>query len=281
MSFTEILEYKLIEIDKYSVSVYNILFIVLLFLFLQLIILAVTFIVNRTAIKHKLDKGQRFTLRKLLQYTLYTIGVVMALENVGINVKILLAGSAALLVGLGLGIQHIFNDIVSGFMILFEGTVQVGDIIEVDNLVAKVEKIDIRTSKVMTRDGNFIIVPNSFLTSNNVMNWSHQMDETRFHIEVGVAYGSDTELVKSILADTAAAHPAVMEERTWVLFKDFGESALIFDLIFWSREKWHIEQVKSELRYTIDMNFRERGVTIPFPQRDLHLINVPDKFSGL
>lgn len=281
MGFKEILEYKLIEIDKYSVSVYNILFIVLLFLVLQLIIWAVTFIVNRTAIKHRLDKGQRFTLRKLLQYTLYTIGVVMALENIGINVKILLAGSAALLVGLGLGIQHIFNDIVSGFMILFESTVQVGDIIEVDNLVAKVEKIDIRTSKVMTRDGNFIIIPNSYLTSNNVMNWSHQMDETRFHIAVGVAYGSDTDLVKRLLENTAGSHPAIMEERTWVLFKDFGESALIFDLIFWSREKWHIEQVKSELRYAIDKTFREHGVTIPFPQRDLHVINVPDKFSGL
>jgi len=281
MSFEEILEFKLIEVDKYSISVYNILFIVLLFLFLQVIVWAVTFVVNKTAVKHKLDKGQRFTLRKLLQYFLFTIGVVLALENIGINVKILLAGSAALLVGLGLGIQHIFNDLVSGFMILFEGTVQVGDIIEVDSLVAKVEKIDIRTSKVMTRDGNFIIIPNSFLTSNNVMNWSHQMDETRFHLEVGVAYGSDTEKVKRILENTAAAHSGVMEERIWVRFKDFGESALIFDLIFWSREKWHIEQVKSELRYSIDRAFREQDVTIPFPQRDLHLKHVPDKFSGL
>lgn len=280
MSLKEILEYKLLEFDKYSITVYNLLMVVVIFIIIQMLIWGISALINRTAIKKRLDKGQRFTLKKLTQYGLYTIGVVIALETVGINVKILLAGSAALLVGVGLGIQHIFNDIVSGFIILFEGSIQVGDIIEVDNMVAKVEKIDIRTSKVNTLDGNSIIIPNSLLTSNNVINWSHQVEETRFHIKVGVAYGSDTDKVRRVLENVANAHPAIMNDRTVVFFEDFADSALTFDLIFWSKEKWLIERVKSELRFSIDKAFREHGITIPFPQRDLYIKHFPAQAQG-
>lgn len=277
MNLKEILEYKLLEFDKYSISVYDLFAVLILFLIIQALVWGVSALINRTAIKKKLDKGQRFTLKKLIQYGLYTIGTVIAFETIGIDVKILLAGSAALLVGIGLGIQHIFNDIVSGFIILFEGSIQVGDIIEVDKLVAKVEKIDIRTSKVLTLDGNSIIVPNSLLTSNNVLNWSHQVEETRFHIPVGVAYGSDTEKVKRVLENVANAHPNVITDRTTVFFIGFGNSSLDFDLIFWSQEKWLIERVKSELRFNIDKAFREHNITIPFPQRDVYVKRFPQQ----
>ena len=275
MSLKEILEYKLLEFDKFSISVYDLFMILLLFVFIQLLLWGVSALVNRTAIRNKLDQGQRFTLRKLLQYGLYTIGIVIALETVGIDVKILLAGSAALLVGIGLGLQHIFNDIVSGFIVLFEGSIQVGDIIEVDKLVAKVEKIDIRTSKVTTLDGNSIIIPNSILTSNNMMNWSHQIEETRFHIPVSVAYGSDTEKVRRVMENVANAHPSVMKDRTMVFFTDFGDSGLHFDLLFWSQEKWMIDKVKSDLRFNMDKAFREHNITIPFPQRDINVKYLP------
>jgi len=131
-----------------------------MFLIIKGIVWAFTLVLNRVTTRDRLDQGIRFTLRRLLQHLLYTIGVVLALENLGFNISVLLAGSAALLVGVGLGLQHVVNDFFSGLIILFEGVIKIGDIIEVQNLVARVEKIDLRTTKVKTRNGNYIIIPN-------------------------------------------------------------------------------------------------------------------------
>lgn len=268
---TEFLEYKLIEFGKISISVYNVLFIIVMFLIIKGIVWAFTLVLNRVTTQDRLDQGMRFTLRRLLQYLLYTIGVVLALENLGFNISVLLAGSAALLVGVGLGLQHVVNDFFSGLIILFEGVIKIGDIIEFQSLVARVEKIDLRTTKVKTRNGNYIIIPNSQITNNQVINWSHNHEATRFNVKVGVAYGSDTAKVKDILFRCAEEHPNVLKGQTVIFFSDFGDSALVFDVYFWSEEQWFIERVISEIRFAVDKAFRESGIVIPFPQRDLHI----------
>jgi len=161
---------------------------------------------------------------------------------------------------------------VSGLVIFFEGLIHIGDILEVDGMVVQVEEINLRTSKVKNSDGNFVVIPNGKLTTNTLVNWSHQNVLSRFSVNVGVAYGSDTELVKDLLKKSAEAHPLTIKHKGYdVWFEDFGDSALQFKLLFWARKSWTSETIRSEIRFTIDKEFREHGIQIPFPQRVVHM----------
>jgi small-conductance mechanosensitive channel len=205
----------------------------------------------------------------------------MAINSLGFSLSFIFAGSAALLVGFGLGLQPFFTDIISGFILLFEGTIKVSDIVEVDGMVCRLEEINIRTSKVRTRDGKIIIIPNRILTNENVNNWSYSDKFTRFAVTVGVAYGSDTSHVKELLLKCAAEHDAVSDsKRTTVRFDEFDDSSLNFSLLFWSASAWQIDDVKSDLRFAIDKAFRDNGIAIPFPQRDLHIVSDARKDAG-
>jgi small-conductance mechanosensitive channel len=197
---------------------------------------------------------------------------VFVLETLGVKITILIAGSAALLVGVGLGLQQTFNDIVSGFILLMEGSSKVGDILDVDGQIVKLQKIGLRASKVINRDAIMIIIPNSMIVTNKVINWSHQVQETRFKVSVGVAYGSDIDLVIRLLEESASEHPVCSKvSPPEARFIEFGDSSLNFIVLFWSTEMFTIEKSLSDIRRTIDRKFREHNVTIPFPQRDLHI----------
>ncbi len=178
------------------------------------------------------------------------------------------------MVGIGLGLQDSFRDLISGIIILVEGTVEVGDVLEVDGIVARVSNIGLRTSKLETRDRVSILVPNSSLVVNKVTNWTHDDQPTRFHIKVGVAYGSDLDLVTKLLIKSAASHHLVLDNPAPdVQFKSFGDSSLDFELLFYTKEFLRIEFLKSDIRYNVDKNFRENNVQIPFPQRDVWFRN--------
>ena len=184
----------------------------------------------------------------------------------------LLAGSAALLIGIGLGLQEVFKDFVSGIILLFDGTIRVSDIIEVDGVVGRVQEIRLRASELETRDGIIIIIQNSSFITGNVINWTHNRKLTRFTVVVGVAYGSDIEKVRKVLVQCAMAHDDVVKTpEPTVLFSEFGDSQLTFTLQFYSRSVFKIEFVKSDIRFIIDKAFRENNITIPFPQRDVHM----------
>lgn len=258
--------------DSLDFSWTNLLVIVLLFAFFQGIIWGVGYLMRKSKNNRLLDESRRYTLMKLIKYFLYTLWFVLALENLGVDVQILLASSAALLVGLTLGIQNLTNDFVSGFIILFDSSIKVGDIIELEGQSVRVSQIDIRTTKVVTLDGNFVIIPNSKLTSSNVSNWSHGSKISRFHIRLGVAYGSDVELVKRVLEQAARSHPAVLtNEPVMARFEAFGDSALQFDLVFWAKRSWYIENFKSDINSVIDREFRKHQIKIPFPQREIYV----------
>lgn len=259
--------------------------------FLDIIIIIIVFTVSRFIINlfrlyisrrfrdsPDFDEGTQYVYVQLAKYVIYTFTVFISLQIVGFDLTILLAGSAALLVGFGFGIQDIFRDMMSGLLLLFEGTIKVGDIIRVQNpsasepMIARVLKINVRTTKIESRDGNTLIIPNSMLTQNEVENWSFGSDLTRFHIDVGVAYGSDTELVKELLKQAALSHPQVKKTKPiLVRLMNFGDNALEMQLSFWADQTWQVEVHKSEIRFEIDRLFRQHGVEIPFPQRTLHV----------
>ena len=227
---------------------------------------------TRTAVRSgRLDTGREFAITRITKYILILLFALVTLSSLNVNWK-LFAVLAPLLIGIGLGLQQVANDLVSGFILLVEPTIRVNDIVEVDNIVAKVVEIGLRTSRVETRDGIAMIIPNHKLVSEKLINWSTSDNVTRFKINVGVAYGSDVELVKKILIECAWKHTKVITNPApEVFFKLFGDSSLNFELAFWSSDLYRIEIVKSDLRFMINQAFKDNNVTIPFPQRDLHI----------
>ncbi len=257
-----------------SITVGKILVLILIVLMARILSRLLRVILRKNFSKKAwIDEGKEYTIYKLTKYGLYIFALIVGLTSIGIDMKLIITATGALLVGIGFGLQHLFYDIVAGFVILFEGPIKVGDVIEVDGLVARVQQIDIRTSKVLTRDGKYIIIPNSKLVGEKVVNWSHGTELTRFHINTRVKFGSDTALVKELLYTCALKHPDVSKNREIIVrFEDFGESGLHFSVFFWARKTWVVETLQSEIRYEIDKEFRAHGIAIPFPQRDLHMI---------
>lgn len=274
-SLFEILNYKIFETGTYSFTIGSLLLLVVIYIGVKIFLFGLKKVLNRIFERRGIDRGRRFALFKLVQYIVWTFAVIFMIQAAGFQITILLAGSAALLVGLGLGLQQIFQDLVSGIFILIEGTIQRDDVIEIDGLIGKILTINLRTSTVLTRDGIMLIVPNHKFIVDNIINWSHSATPTRFKVDVGVAYGSDVEKVTRILMECALEHDKILKTKEnnlypFVRFVDFGDSALLFQLYFWSSDIFPVENTKSDLRYQIDKRFRQEGVTIPFPQRDLH-----------
>lgn len=266
------LEFNLINLYNIKITAFHILGIFVIIAAARFLLWTFKKLIIQQERAKKIDVGKGFAFYKISKYIMIVITVALILETIGIKITILLAGSAALLVGLGLGIQQIFNDVISGVFLLFEGTVSVHDIIEINGLVGEVKHIDIRTSKIVSRDNIMIIVPNSKLISDNVINWTLNKEDTRFKIKVGVAYGSDTEMVRNVLLVIADNHPDITNvHKPIVRFDDFGSSSLNFTLLFWSKRMFDVEELKSDLRFEIDKRFREGNISIPFPQRDLHI----------
>ena len=219
----------------------------------------------------KVDHSARYTTFIITKYLIWVVAITMMLQSLGLKVTVLIASSAALLVGAGMGLQQIFKDIISGIFLLFEGVIKVDDVVELDEFVGKVQEIGIRTTKILTRDHIVMIVPNSRFIENDVINWSTMDETTRFKVKVGVAYGSDVALVEKVLLSCAEEHPKVSKNmKPRVRFEDFGDSSLDFQLFFYTDNGFLVEWIKSELRHCIDRKFRENGIQIPFPQRDVH-----------
>lgn len=220
--------------------------------------------------KQGIDVGSQYAINQLLKYFTFVIAILFALQQFNITLTIIWGGAAALLVGLGFGIQQTFNDLVSGIILLFERTVEVGDWVQIDDMMGKVKRIGLRTSLVETRDNISVVVPNSKLIVENVINWSHYDNKARFKINVGVAYGSDTAIVKELLLRTARENEFILNHpKPFVRFIDFGSSSLDFELHFWSKDFARIEDIKSDMRFDIDRVFRTNNIEIPFPQRDV------------
>ncbi|HFC00385.1 MAG TPA: mechanosensitive ion channel, partial [Phaeodactylibacter sp.] len=226
------------------------------------------------------DQGSQYAVNQLLKYVIYTMAALWAISSLGVNMTVLWGGGAALLVGLGLGLQQTFNDFFSGVLLLFERSVDVGDVLKIDGKVGTVKEIGLRTSLVETRECITIIVPNSKLVTDKVVNWSHYDEASRFDVRVNVAYGSDTKLVKRILLKVAMEHPAINEQPSpFVRFTDFGTSHLSFQLLFYSRSLIRIEDVQSDLRFEIDVAFKEHNIHIPFPQQVIWLKGNDNKLT--
>ncbi|MDY6824510.1 MAG: mechanosensitive ion channel [Thermodesulfobacteriota bacterium] len=218
-----------------------------------------------------MEMGLQESLVTISGYLIWALGVLVALHVIGFNTTSLAVAFGALGIGLGFGLQNIFNNFVSGIILLFERPIQVGDDIEVTGTWATVKKINVRSTVVQTYDNASLIIPNSELISKQVTNWSFKDKRLRRSIEVGVAYGSDIERVRETLMEVAANTPRVLKyPKPDVVFRDFGDSALIFRLRVWTNIAYFY-MVETAIRFEIDRLFRERNIVIAFPQRDVHV----------
>jgi len=232
-----------------------------------------TWIVERLLASSHVDIGVRHAVGTIIRYVFLTAGLVIILQTAGIDVSTLTVLFGALGIGIGFGLQNITNNFVSGLILLFERPIKVGDRIEVDNVHGDVVNISPRATTIVTNDNIAIIVPNAEFISSKVVNWSYTDRNVRFNFPVGVAYHSDPEKVRTILLDVARVHTGVLTDPgPSVLFHEFGESSLNFLLRVWTKKFATTPGVlRSELYFAINRAFKEHGIEIPFPQRDIHI----------
>jgi len=272
-TINEILDYKIINISEFSINVYNVLLVCLILIISRIFIFLIKKIYQKKIINSAKTEERRLnSVNKIAKYIINVITVFIIIQSVGVDISLLLAGSAALLVGIGIGLQQIFYDFFSGLIILFEGVIHEGDVVEIGDLIGKVKSIGIRTSTVVTFENIDIIVLNSKFVGHNVINWSYDEKLTRMKIELSVAYGSDIKKVKEILIDCASTEPETSNRlKPEVEFIDFGDSGLKFYLHYWTDKIMLTRWMNSSIREKINEAFEENKIVIPFPQRDIHL----------
>ena len=219
------------------------------------------------------DRAKFTTVFSFARWLIYIIVFLVVLSSLGINVTAIFAASAALLIGVGLALQTLFQDIIAGIFILVDQSVHVGDIIEIEGKVGRVEEIKLRTTRAVTIDNKVLVIPNHLYLTNSLYNWTQNGSSTRETIDVGVAYGSDVRLVEKLLIKAAKSSNLVFKQpEPRVIFTDFGESSLNFRVAFTIEDSFNARFPKSEIRFAIDKLFRENNISIPFPQRDVHVI---------
>lgn len=222
----------------------------------------------------RLDRNSAHLLGKIVHYLLTAIVILIALPVAGIPITIFAVLGGALAIGVGFGAQNLFNNLISGFMIMLERPIRLGDIVEVEGREGRIDYIANRCVRIRRTDGVDVLIPNSFFLEQPVVNWTLSDNEVRGKVTVGVAYGSPTNKVRELMEQAARQHPKILQDHEiLVLFEDFGDSALIFNLLFWTNvsRPMHLRRIQSDLRFTIDELFRRENITIAFPQLDVHL----------
>ena len=270
-TLSQFLNYTFHLTDNISIRVSGIL-LVLVVIFITSMLLNLV----RRVLTRKLPGEDKVKFKILFNYgkwIIYLIILLITFTAIGINVTAVFAASAALLIGVGLALQTLFQDIIAGVLILVDQTIHVGDIVEIDGKVGRVDEIKLRTTRAVTIDNKVLIIPHHLYLTNSLYNWTQNGTETRESIEVGVAYGSDVNKVKELLLQAANNHPSILKNPSpLVLFTNFGDSSLNFKLIFTLNDSFQGAIPRSDLRFEIDKLFRENNITIPFPQRDIHII---------
>ena len=225
--------------------------------------------------RYKIQEGHIESIATIIRYVVVSLGLIIIIQSAGIDLSALSILAGALGVGIGFGLQSITNNFISGLIILFEQPIKVGDRVTVGVVEGDVMKISARATTILTNDNITLIIPNSEFVSTTVTNWSHNDRNVSLRFQIGVSYHADPEHVKKILLEVANLDPGVLSNPLPdVLFDDFGDSALIFKLRIWTSDYINRPLIlKSRLLFAIFKKFKEEGIEIPFPQRDVHIIN--------
>lgn len=264
----DFLNKELFNIEGYAFEVHTL----ITFIVFMAVVMGVLSLLKRiTYSSKKLNTGEKFSINKISRYLIILIAFLVGLRIVGFDITVFLAGYAALLVGIGFGLQNIFSDFISGIILLLDGSLKVDDIVEVNGKIYIVEEIKFRTTTVLGRDENYVILPNSELTTNSVVNWTYNKRPSRFHIDLGVDYSTNVPELMEILREVAKSTPRVLvTPEPFVRFTDYGESSLRFGVYFYTHDIFRAEHIKSIMRVEIFKELTSKGIIFPFPQRVVH-----------
>ena len=269
----ELIEYPLLYINQRPITLTSVVVGIIILLIFVLFSRALRKIINTKLFpKYKLDQGIQLAILRVAHYLLVGLGIIVAVQSIGLNLTSLAVVFGLLSVGIGFGLQHVVSNFISGLIILFERPIKIGDRITIGDVLGDVVNISLRATLIRTIDNISIIVPNSEFITSRVINWSHRDPKIRVHIKAGVAYGSDVPLVTRSLLEVAGNHPEVLKDpppKVW--FNEFGDSSLNFELLVWIPHPKRRPDIISELNRGIDEIFRKNKIEIPFPQRDLHI----------
>lgn len=269
----EIFNFELLHTHTMIITVGNVVSALLILLGTHLLIKAMSAMMRRSMHTRAVPEGRQRSLLQLIGYFVWTFGLIIGIQSLGLDITFLVASSAALMVGIGLGLQSVFKDFISGVIILLDGTVKSGDVVEIGGWVVRVKDVSIRSSSVVTREDNVVIIPNHKFIEENVINWTHNATPSRFELNVGVDYSSDIYLVQKVLVESIQNRSDILYDPPYVPYVrllDFGSSSLDFQIIFWSNNMFRIESTKSQMRFSIVDVFNKNGITIPFTQLVLH-----------
>ena len=270
------LDVALFEIGNTSVTLWTLIIMVIgLFLLFYLSALLRRFLVNKLLLRYTPEIGVRQAIGTIARYIILLVGLIIIFETAGIDLSTLTVLIGALGIGIGFGLQNIVNNFISGIIILLERPIKVGDRIEVGGTHGKVVDISARSTTIQTNDNVSIIVPNAEFISSQVINWSHNDEMVRFRVNVSVAYSSDIKKVTRLLLEVGNENTNVLKDPPPTCrINEFGDDGIHFQLLVWTSALTHQRgKFISELNYGIINKFNEHGITIPFPQRDLHLVS--------
>lgn len=267
----EILQYRLFVVGRQAITLNHLLLTVLVLLLTVLVSRWARRVCDRRIPAH-FEAGARYTITRLVQNSIWVIGILIAMKSLDINLTEIALVAGALGVGIGLGLQNMVENFVAGIAILFARPIKPKDRVTIQNIEGDVVEINLRSTTILTNDNIAMIVPNSSFMNSPVINWSHGDPRVRLHVEVGVAYGSDVAQVTNTLLGVARDCESVLKDPApAVWYTGFGESSLSFELLVWTDDPHSHYIVQSQLRYAIDAAFRRDGIEMPFPQRDLHI----------
>jgi small-conductance mechanosensitive channel len=277
-SIKDLLNIAVFDLGKTRFTLLTIIYI-LVFLTLLIFVTAKLkkYIVNTLLAKSGIDIGIRESFGAIFRYIIIVIGFIIVFQTAGVDLSSLTILFGALGIGVGFGLQNVTSNFVSGLIILFERPIKIRDRIEVAGIHGDVVDISLRATTIVTNDNISVIVPNSEFISSTVINWSHMDRNVRFNIPVSVSYKEDPESVKEILLEVADRNEGILKHPSPdVLFDKYGDSSLDFNLRIWTRNYINKPGVlRSQLYYEIFKVFREKGVEIPYPQRDIHIKSQP------
>ncbi|MFC1534555.1 mechanosensitive ion channel family protein [Thermodesulfobacteriota bacterium] len=274
-NFSNIWNFKIMVVDGNPVTVGKTI-IALLILIMGIVITRIFLRIAGTRLLRKtsLKPTTVSIIQKLLAYSAYVLIVFTALRMVNIPLGAFAFLGGAIAIGVGFGAQNIINNFISGFIIMTERPIKIGSIIEVEDVLGQVEEIGARCTRVRTRENIHILVPNSTFLEKNITNWTLSDQKIRTKIVTGVIYGSPVRKVEELLLKAAGENEKVLKDpEPFVVFNDFGDNALIFEVYFWIVISSIIERrlIESSVRFRIDDLFREADIVIAFPQRDVHI----------
>jgi len=264
---------KGITIGKTRITVLNVCYVIIFLLLISHISRIIRKALQDEVLpRTRLDIGARASLVNVVVYSLWVLAIYTGINILGIDLSSLAFLAGALGIGIGFGLQNIVNNFISGIILLFDPSIQVGDMVQIGEDWGTVNRINIRTTIVQTFDNAALIIPNSHMLSDRVTNWSYKDPKVRRQVDVGVAYGSDVQLVRKVLLEIVNDMPEIMDDPApRVDFMDFGDSALIFRVRFWIGSPDFWLAAPTELRFRIDEEFKKHGIEIAFPQQDIHI----------